>query len=154
GGQPLNILGDPTLALLTIVAIDVWRGLGFWTLYFLTSLESVPQDLTDAARVDGARAFRRFRKITMPILPPLLLFALVIATIFHVQVFEAVFALTGGGPAGSTETVVWFIWNNMFSFGNTGLAYATSVGLMMFILLLTLIAFGLLGERRRHRSRS
>src|SRR5712691_9169540 len=66
----LNILGSGTLALLTIVLAEVWRGLGFWTLYFLASLQNIPEELLDAARVDGARGLQRFRRITVPLLRP------------------------------------------------------------------------------------
>ena len=75
GKSPNRYLGSGTWALLTIVVAEVWRGLGFWTLYYLASLQNIPEELLDAARVDGARGFRRFRRITVPLLRPMLLFA-------------------------------------------------------------------------------
>ena len=77
---------------------EVWRGLGFWTLYFLASLQSIPDELLDAARVDGAKGFQRFRRVTLPLLRPMLLFAVVIAIIANFQVFDTVYVLTQGGP--------------------------------------------------------
>jgi multiple sugar transport system permease protein len=149
GWDPVNFLGNARLALLTIVAVEVWRGLGFWTLYFLAGVQSVPQELLDAARVDGARGWRRFYRVTLPMLRPLLLFAVVIAIIYNFQIFDTVFSLTAGGPALATTTVVFFIYRNLFAFQNTGLAYATSVGLLCIILILTFVSFRLLGARRR-----
>jgi multiple sugar transport system permease protein len=149
GVDPINFLGSASLALLTIVAVEVWRGFGFWTLYFLAGVQGVPQELLDASRVDGAKGLRRFFRITLPVLRPLLLFAVVIAIIYNFQIFDTVFSLTAGGPALATSTVVFFIWRNLFAFQNTGLAYATSVGLLCIILLLTFVAFRLLGARQR-----
>jgi len=145
----LNILGNGTYALLTIVVAEVWRGLGFWTLYYLASLQNIPEELLDAARVDGARGFRRFRRITIPLLRPMLLFAVVIAIIANFQVFDTVFVLTGGGPHDATSTLVWFIWRRMFQFQETGQAYAAAVLLLVIILVLTAISFWLLGARRK-----
>ena len=116
-------------------------------LYFLAGLQSVPEELTDAAKLDGARAARRFAKITVPTLRPLLLFAIVIAVIFNFQVFDSVQILTQGGPSLGTATVVWFIFRRMFAFQDTGIAFAASVGLLGVILVLTLISFTLLGRR-------
>src|SRR4029078_11413656 len=120
----INVFGDGTLALLTIVLAEVWRGLGFWTLYFLASLQNIPEELLDAARVDGARGFRRFRRLTVPLLRPMLLFAVVIAIIANFQVFDTVFVLTQRGTHDATSTLVWFIWRRMFQFQETGQAYA------------------------------
>lgn len=148
----INFLGEGTWALLTICAVEVWRGLGFWTLYFLAGVQGVPQELLDAARVDGAKGLRRFVRVTLPMLRPILLFAVVIAIIYNFQIFDTVFSLTAGGPALSTSTIVWFIYRNLFAFQNTGLAYATSVGLLVIILVLTLLAFWILGDRRRRKA--
>ena len=148
----LNILGSSTLALLTIVLAEVWRGLGFWTLYFLASLQNIPEELQDAARVDGARGLQRFRRVTLPLLKPMLLFAVVIAIIANFQVFDTVYVLTQGGPHESTSTLVWFIWKRMFQFQETGQAYAAAVLLLGIVLVLTAISFWLLGGRRRRAS--
>jgi ABC-type sugar transport system permease subunit len=149
GVDPINFLGTASLALLTIVAVEIWRGFGFWTLYFLAGVQGVPGELLDAARVDGASGLRRFFRVTLPVLRPLLLFAVVIAIIYNFQIFDTVFSLTAGGPALATSTVVFFIYRNLFAFQNTGLAYATSVGLLCIILLLTFVSFRLLGAERR-----
>lgn len=149
GLDRLNILGSSTLALLTIVLAEVWRGLGFWTLYFLASLQNIPEELQDAARVDGARGLQRFRRVTLPLLKPMLLFAVVIAIIANFQVFDTVYVLTQGGPHESTSTLVWFIWKRMFQFQETGQGYAAAVLLLGIVLALTAVSFLLLGGRRR-----
>jgi ABC-type sugar transport system permease subunit len=149
GADKINFLGNAHLALLTIVAVEVWRGFGFWVLYFLAGVQGVPGELLDAARVDGASGVRRFFRVTLPVLKPLLLFAVVIAIIYNFQIFDSVYSLTDGGPALATSTIVWFIYRNLFEFQNTGLAYATSIGLLCIILLLTFVSFRLLGSERR-----
>ena len=148
-GDGINFLGENPNALLTIVAVEVWRGLGFWVLFYLAGLQSVPEELTAAAKIDGAGTWRRFRRITVPTLRPLLLFALVIAVIFNFQLFDSVQVLTGGGPSLGTATVVWFVFKRMFAFQDTGLAYAASIGLLIVVLVLTGLSFRLLGKRRQ-----
>jgi multiple sugar transport system permease protein len=148
GLKQVNIFGSDTLALLTIVLAEVWRGLGFWTLYFLASLQNIPEELLDAARVDGAKGFQRFRRVTLPLLRPMLLFAVVIAIIANFQVFDTVYILTQGGPNESTSTLVWFIWKRLFDFQETGQGYAAAVLLLGIILVLTACSFWLLGNRR------
>ena len=147
GGSGINYLGESPNALLTIVAVEVWRGLGFWVLFFLAGIQAVPEELLSAAKIDGARSFRRFLRITVPTLRPLLLFALVVAIIFNAQLFDSVQVLTDGGPALDTATVVWFIFKRMFAFQDTGLAFATSVGLLIVVLMATLLSFWALGRR-------
>jgi len=148
GGSGINYLGENPTALLTIVAVEVWRGLGFWVLFFLAGLQAVPEELLAAAKIDGARPWRRFIKVTVPTLRPLLLFALVVAIIFNAQLFDSVRVLTDGGPALGTATVVWFIFKRMFAFQDTGLAFATSVGLLIVIFLATLLSFWALAKRQ------
>ena len=148
----INIFGNGTLALGTIVLAEVWRGLGFWTLYLLASLQNIPEELLDAARVDGARGFQRFRRVTIPLLRPMLLFAVVIAIIANFQVFDTVYILTQGGPVQSTSTMVWFIWERLFQFQQTGQGYAAAVILLGIILFLTAISFWFLGGRERRKA--
>jgi ABC-type sugar transport system permease subunit len=147
GLERINFLGENPNALLTIVALEVWRGLGFWVLFFLAALQSVPSDLMDAAKVDGAGAARRFFRVALPSIRPLLLFAVVIAIIFNAQLFDSVQVLTKGGPVLGTSSVVWFIYKRLFAFQDVGLAYATSVGLLAVVVLLTVLAYGVLGPK-------
>ena len=98
GVDKINFLGNAKLALLTVCALEIWRGFGFWVLYWLAGVQGVPGELLDAARVDGASGMRRFFRVTLPVLRPLLLFAVVIAIIYNFQIFDSVYSLTDGGP--------------------------------------------------------
>lgn len=147
GHAKLNFLGENPNAMLTIVSLEVWRGLGFWVLFFLAGLQGIPSDLIDAAKIDGAGPARRFRKISIPTLRPLLLFAVIIALIFNFQLFDSVQVLTKGGPVLGTSSVVWFIYKRMFAFQDIGLAYATSVALLIVVVTLTIFAYGFLGNK-------
>jgi ABC-type sugar transport system permease subunit len=147
GGQPQNWLGTTTLALPTLAALEVWRGIGFWALFFLATFVALPQELYAAAQLDGANAWQRFRNLTLPLIRGPLLFALVIATIFSLQVFDSVFVLTDGSPAGATQTLVWYIYKALFQFDNVGLGASLSVLLLAIILALTLVQMRVLRSR-------
>lgn len=148
GGQTVNFLGSTSLALPTISAVEVWRGMGFWAVYFLAALVALPSELYEAAILDGSNSWQRFTNITLPLLRPTILFALVLATVYNLQIFDTVFVLTGGGPANSTATVVWYIWQTLFSNGNVGYGATLSSILLLVILVLTLIQMRLLRGRR------
>ena len=149
GGEGVNFLGKNPRAMGSIIAVEIWRGLGFWVLFYLAGLQSVPGELLEAAKLDGARSFRRFLRISVPVLRPLFLFALVIAIIMNFQLFDSVKILTDGGPRMGTATIVWFIYRRMFAFQDTGLAFAASVGLLIGTMLLTLAVFWLLRQRSK-----
>lgn len=148
GGKPLNFLGSTTLALPTIVIVEIWRGVGFWAVYFLATLNSLPSELYQAAHLDGANSWQRFFKLTLPLLRPTILFALVLATIFNLQIFDTVFIMTDGGPANSTATIVWYIYRTLFTYSKIGYGAILSVLLLIVIEILTLIQIRLLGGRK------
>jgi ABC-type sugar transport system permease subunit len=148
-GMPGQIwLADPTLAQLVVVALEVWRGVAFWSLFFLAALIGLPAELYAAAQADGATSWQRFRFITMPLLKRAILFALVVATISNLQIFDAVYVMTDGGPFNSTVTVVWYIYKTLFAFSRIGYGAALSFILLVVILALTLIEMRLLRVRR------
>jgi len=148
GLGPRNWLGDTGLVIPSIAMLEVWRGVGYWTLLFLAALLSLPKDLYHAATLDGANAFRRFIHITLPLMRPTMFFAVVMATIWNFQLFDSVSILTDGGPANSSVTVVWYIYKAMFQFNDkTGFAAALSFLLLLFILLLTSIEIRLLRKK-------
>lgn len=148
GSQPVNWLG-PGTALPTIAMLEVWRGTGFWTMLFLAALLSLPQELYDAAKIDGAGNWAQFQHITLPLLRPTFIFAFVMATIFNFQLFDSVYILTDGGPQHQTATVVWYIYKNTFQYENPGIGAAMSFVMLIIILALTLIQLAIL---RRNRS--
>ncbi|HZM80556.1 MAG TPA: sugar ABC transporter permease [Candidatus Limnocylindrales bacterium] len=138
-----NWLNDTNTALPAVIAMIVWRGLGFQMVIFLAGLQAIPQELYEAARIDGAGRWARFRHVTLPALRPTLLFVAVIGSIGLLQVFEEPFVMTRGGPLGSTLTVAQSVYSQ-FSFGNYGYASAMSYLLFVAIVLLSILWFRLL----------
>ena len=148
GIPPQNWLGSTTLVMPTIAMLEVWRGVGFWTLLFLAALLALPPELYQAATIDGASGWQQFRHITLPLMRPTFFFAVVMATIWNLQLFDSVSILTDGGPSNASATVVWYIYKAMFQFNDkTGFAAARSFVLLLFILGLTLIEIRLLRKR-------
>lgn len=148
GQEPRNWLGDPDLALKSITMLEVWRGVGFWTLLFLASLIGLPKELYQAATIDGANAWQRFRHLTLPLMRPTIFFAVVMATIWNLQLFDSVSILTNGGPQNATVTVVWYIQQTTFAYTDkVGFGAALSFMLLMLILFLALIEIRLLRKK-------
>jgi ABC-type sugar transport system permease subunit len=148
GGSTVNWLGSTGLALPTIAMLEIWRGLGFWTLLFLAALLGMPRELFHAAHLDGAGVWQRFRYLTVPLLRSTFLFALVMATIWNLQLFDSIFILTDGGPVNSTATIVWYVYRSLFAFGNVGFGATLSCLMLVVILVLTVIELRLLRPRR------
>lgn len=136
-------LANPNLALPTVTAMVVWRQLGFQMVIFLAGLQAIPEELYEAAKVDGAGVWRRFLHVTLPSLRPTLLFASLIGTINLLFVFEEPFVMTKGGPLDSTTTVSFSIFSQ-FGFGNYGYASAMSYTLFVAVVILSLLQFWLL----------
>ena len=139
-----NWLADPILAMPAIIAMAVWRNVGFVLVIFLAGLQGIPQDLSEAARIDGASRWKEFRYITLPMLRPTLLFASVITGIGYLQLFEEPFVMTGGGPLDRTLSVTMYVYQQGFSFLNLGYASAVAYALFVAIVILTVINFRLL----------
>ena len=148
-GEPINFLGSPALALPTIAMIEVWRGVGFWTLLFFAGLLAMPRDLFFAAALDGAGPVRRFVDLTLPLLRPTFYFAVIFATIVNLQLFDSVFVLTDGGPVNSTATIAWYVYRSLFAFGDTGFGATLSFVLVAMVLVLTGAQLLLFREKRR-----
>ncbi|MBW3633777.1 MAG: sugar ABC transporter permease [Chloroflexi bacterium] len=148
GIPPQNWLGSPSLVMPSIAMLEVWRGVGFWTLLFLAALLALPPELYQAATIDGASGLQQLRHITLPLMRPTFFFAVVMATIWNLQLFDSVSILTDGGPSNASATVVWYIYKAMFQFNDkTGFAAALSFVLLLFILALTLVEIRLLRKR-------
>lgn len=139
-------LDSTTLALPTLVVMAVWRNFGTLMVIFLAGLQTVPQDVIEAAEVDGASAWSRFRHITLPLLRPTMLFGAVITSIGYLQFFEEAFVMTKGGPLDSTRSVTFFTYDQ-FGFGNYAYASAAAYLLFLAIMALTLLQFRLLREK-------
>ena len=134
-------LDSTTWALPAMVIVTVWKGLGYSMVIFLAGLQNIPQDLYHAATIDGAGVWKRFRHITLPNLSPTTFFVLVITFINAFQVFEQTYILTRGGPANSTLTMSFYIYQNAFQYFQMGKAAALSYVLFAAIFIVTLIQF-------------
>ncbi len=132
-------LGSEKLALASVVAVTLWQSVGFGMIIFLAGLQDIPRSYYEAAVVDGAGPWRRFASITMPLLKPTTAFVLVISFIGALQVFDPIYIMTQGGPANSTTTAVFYIYQQGFKFLQFGYASALSVILFAIILLFTLV---------------
>lgn len=113
-------LGDPTWALWTILVVLVWQYAGLAMVLYLAGLQGVPDELIEAAAVDGASPWTRFRRITLPLLAPAMTVTITLTTIFGLRVFDQVLALTGGGPVGATETLSTQVYEQTFVNGRFG----------------------------------
>lgn len=131
-------LGDPNLALPALIVMAAWRNLGYLMVIFLAGLQTVPRELLEAAEVDGAGRWQRFRLITLPLLRPTLLFGAVITGIGYLQFFEEPYVMTHGGPLNATRSVSYFVYDQ-FSFGNYG--YAAAASYVLFVAIVALTAF-------------
>lgn len=130
---------DPAWALPAVILASAWKDLGFVAVILLSGLQAIPEELYDAAAVDGAGGWSRFRYVTLPLLSPATFFVVVISLINSFQVFDQIWVMTGGGPAGATSVVVEQIVKNAFAYGQIGYASALSWVLFAVILLVTLV---------------
>jgi multiple sugar transport system permease protein len=128
-------------AMPAMVIVTVWKGLGYSMVIFLAGLQNIPQDLYHAATIDGAGVWKRFRHITFPMLSPTTFFVVVITLINAFQIFEQTYVLTRGGPANSTLTMSYYIYQNAFQYFQMGKAAALSYVLFAVIFVVTLIQF-------------
>jgi multiple sugar transport system permease protein len=125
-------LFDPTLALPAIALADIWQATPFCFLILYAGLRSIPPELHEAARVDGAGAWRRFRDVTLPLLAPYLLVAALMRTLDSFKLFDKVYAMTGGGPGNATETLSMHVHRLAFRFFDIGMASAAALVMVAF----------------------
>lgn len=130
---------DPDWALPSVILASAWKDLGFVMVILLAGLQSIPSDYYEAARVDGANAWQRFRGITLPLLSPSTFFVVVISLINGFQVFDQVYVMTGGGPSGASQVVVGQIYDLTFRYGRAAEASALSWILFALLLVVTVI---------------
>ncbi|HZF32770.1 MAG TPA: sugar ABC transporter permease [Candidatus Angelobacter sp.] len=148
GGLPVTWLGADN-ALTVLAVLDVWRNVGYWAMFFVAAIIGLPAELYQAAELDGASALARFRYLTLPLLRRIIFFAVIVSTIWGLQVFDTALVLTNGGPGTATTTVIYRVWLYVFASNNkVGFASAISLVLILAILALTLIQMRLLRSRR------
>ncbi|MPM93819.1 Lactose transport system permease protein LacF [bioreactor metagenome] len=146
GFHTTNLLQNTKTALTTITFVDVWKNLGFNVIIFLAALQDVPEELRDAARVDGASSVGIFRHVTLPLISPSIFFTGVMGVIGSLQAFDLVFNMSmkhEGGPNRATSTVGFYVWQNAFKYSQMGYASAISFALMAILLVLTILQWQL-----------
>jgi ABC-type sugar transport system permease subunit len=134
-----NWLGNPDLALYSIIIMSVWMAVGSYMVLFLAGLQNIPPELYEAARIDGANGWNLFRSITLPLLKPVTFLVLVMCMIKAFQVFEQVYIMTAGGPGYATTTVAHQIFKQAFESLNLGYASAMAFLLFVLIFMITLV---------------
>src|SRR5438477_9175022 len=143
GIHPIDWLGDPRWAMPAIILLAVWKNFGFNMVIFIAGLQSIPERLYEAARLDGASAWQQFRRVTLPMLAPTFLFVAVVTMIGYFQLFAEPYVMTQGGPANSTLSVVLLMYEEGFRWWNMGYGAAVAFVLFAIILSLTLAERGL-----------
>jgi multiple sugar transport system permease protein len=138
GIQGPNWLRDPTWALVTVVVIQVFKGVGMNMILFLAALQNVPAELREAARIDGATPARVFRSVTLPLISPTILLVVMITTIGAMDVFVPIQILTQGGPGRSTTVISYLLYRTAFEQQDFG--YASAIGVVLFVVVLVLAA--------------
>jgi putative chitobiose transport system permease protein len=137
-GQPIRIpwLTSPQLALFSVMAVTIWKGLGYYMVIYLAGLQSIPPELYEAAAIDGSDSWHKHWDITLPLMTPYLFLVSVISAIAATKVFEEVYIMTQGGPRSSSKTVVYYVYEQAFQ--DLEMSYACTIGLVLFLMILTL----------------
>lgn len=149
GIPKIAFLGDASIVLSSISLVTIWWTFGFPMLVFLAGIQNIPEQLYEAAYIDGANGRQAFRFITLPLLRPTILFVMVTSVISHFQVFGQSYILTGGGPGHASYTVIIYLYN--FALRNYRLGYgsAIAVSLAVVLIAITFVQFRVLGRRER-----
>jgi multiple sugar transport system permease protein len=135
-----GFFGSPDQALASIAGVNIWRHMGYTAILIFAGLKTIPKSLYEASRVDGANGLVQFLRITLPLLRPVLVFVFVTSIIGSFQIFDTVAVATEGGPAGSTRTIIYYIYEQVFERRiNMGVATAASVVLFLILVTVTLI---------------
>ena len=146
--QPIDWLGDPNIALMSIALLSIWAGVGFQMVIVLAGLQEIPVELYEAASLDRANWWQRFWNVTIPGLRNTLIFVTIITTIFSLRLFDQVFILTKGGPIDATQTVMYQAVTSAFIEGNVGRGSAITVIFVLIIIFITLIQRLVLRQNR------
>lgn len=149
GAESVNWLGQPETALWAVCAVTVWKEAGFFMIFYLAALQTIPPDLREAAEIEGASRWTYTRRIVLPLLMPTTLFVLVNAMINSVKLVDHLFILTKGGPSDSTKLILYYIWENAFAFFDAPAAAAMTVLVLAALGALAAVQF-LVIDRRTH----
>ena len=143
----IHWLGDPKIAFYSVVLVVTWQLIGFCTVIYLASLQSIPKDLLEAAQIDGANRWQQFRNVTWPLLAPGVTVNMVLLLIITFKLYDQVAVLTGGGPGFRTETLSYYIIRVAFS--NNQLGYASAIAVILFMITAVISAVVVTGLKKR-----
>ena len=151
GGGRHNWLGDASTALPSMIAVAVWKEAGFFMIFYLAALQTMPKDLHEAAALEGSSRWNYFRRVTIPLLMPTTLFVLVNAVINAFRVIDHIVVMTRGGPDNATTLLLYYIYETGFRFWDTATAAALTMVLLAILALTAWLQFGVLGRRVHYR---
>ena len=146
GGFNKSWTADSTMAIWSIILVSVWRNMGYYMVIYLAALQGVPQDLYEAATMDGANKWQQFTHVTLPQLRPTTFFASTMMIISCFKIYDVVAIMTDGGPGRSTKMLVTYIYDEAFSNFNYGIASAIAMVLLVIVLVFTLAQFSMEGK--------
>ena len=145
--QPVDWLGNPRINLWSIVALRVWRAVGFYSVFVLAGLQSIPGELIEAGYIDGASGLQIKRMIMLPLLRPVIVYVIIASSIFAFQLFEEPWILTQGGPVNSTATIAMHVYRNGFQYFRLGYASASAYVLAFLIVVFALFQLSSFGKK-------
>ncbi len=137
----INWLTDPQIALFAVMAVTVWKGLGYYMVIYLSGLQSIPQELYEVSDIDGASWWQKQIHVTIPLLKPSIMLVSILSSIAAMKVFTEVYVMTKGGPLNSSKTLVYYIYEKAFE--NLNLGYAAAMGFILFIVIFILSFFNI-----------
>ncbi|MEE3717436.1 sugar ABC transporter permease [Tumidithrix elongata RA019] len=129
-------LTDSRTAIFSIIAVTVWRGLGYYMVIYLAGLQAIPKDLYEAAAIDGSDGWQKHFDITVPLLKPYIILVAILSAIASMKIFEEVYIMSKGGPANSTKTVVYYLFEK--GFDSLEMGYASAIGVVLFLIIFTI----------------
>lgn len=147
GIDPVDWLGDPHWAMPAIILFAVWKNFGYNMVILLAGLQTIPNDLYEAARIDGANGWQRFRHVTLPALGPMLLLVGILTMAGYFQLFAEPYVMTQGGPTESTVSVLYFMYDQGFKWWNLGFASAVAFALFLIMIVFTAIQYRIASAR-------
>ncbi len=151
GGPEVNFLGSPETALWSVMAVSIWKEAGFFMIFYLAALQSIPPSLKEAAKLEGASDFHYVRRIVLPLLMPTTLFVLVNAVIGAFRVVDHIVAMTGGGPSNASSLLLFYIYETGFKFWDTSYAAALTVVLLAVLITVSVLQVTVLDKRIHYR---
>lgn len=139
--QPVKIpwLTDPKTAVFAIIAVVIWRGVGYYMVIYLAGLQAIPADLYEAAAIDGSDGWQKHFDITIPLMQPYIILVSIISSISAMKIFEEVYIMSQGGPANSTKTVVYYLYDKGFT--SLEMGYASAIGVFLFLIIFMISIF-------------